>query len=159
MTLEGKVLEMSLGLKKKGSAMSRPTPVIVLLFKGECWGGCHTAAAENSQKCSNHPPPVQTSHLLLKFLLTWQDLTRRSWCCERKEAELWSVWGEEAQRRIQNLEVLLKAMLDTLETGGWWTCRSWRCWPSQCCERRNNGRCLVKAGWGRCPLCPALASL
>ena len=82
MTLEGKVLEMSLGLKKKGSAMSRPTPVIVLLFKRECWGGCHTAAAENSQECSN---------LLLKFLLTWQDLMRRSWCCGRKEAELWSV--------------------------------------------------------------------
>ena len=37
--------------------MSRPTPVIVLLFKRECWGGCHTAAAENSQECSNHPPP------------------------------------------------------------------------------------------------------
>ena len=65
MTLEGKVLEMSLGLKKKGSAMSRPTPVIVLLFKRECWGGCHTATAENSQESSNHqPPPAQVfAHL------------------------------------------------------------------------------------------------
>ena len=49
--------------------------------------------------------------------------------------------------------------LFTLETEGWWTCRSWRCSPccsrsSRCCATMSSARCLERARLEMCPPCP-----